>query len=97
MRISHNSYSIKAVRQFFMPDAGKGAVTGGAQSILEFQRWMETGDQSILDAIERYNEEDCDSTLKLHRWLLDRRSEAITQFGADIAFRCTSGSPRQTG
>ena len=45
LRISHNSYSIKAVRQFFMPDAGKGAVTGGGQSIVEFQRWMDTGDQ----------------------------------------------------
>ena len=26
MRISHDSYSIKAVREFFMPEAGKGAV-----------------------------------------------------------------------
>jgi predicted RecB family nuclease len=87
MRISHDSYSIKAVRQFFMPDAGKGEVTGGAQSILEFQRWMDTGDQRILDAIERYNEEDCVSTLQLHRWLLDRRDEARTTFGIDIPFR----------
>ena len=64
MRISHDNYSIKAVRQFFMPDAGKGAVTGGAQSILEFQRWLDTGDAQILEAIERYNEEDCVSTLR---------------------------------
>ena len=87
MRISHDSYSIKAVRQFFMPDAGKGAVTGGGQSIIEFQRWLDTGDAAILDAIERYNEEDCVSTQQLHRWLLDRRTEAQTQFDIEIPFR----------
>jgi predicted RecB family nuclease len=87
MRISHDSYSIKAVRQFFMPDAGKGAVTEGGQSILEFQRWMDTGDANILEAIERYNEEDCHSTVLLHKWLLDRRDEAQVQFGDPLPFR----------
>ncbi len=42
IRISHDNYSIKAVRHFFMPDAGKGAVTGGGESIVEFQRWLDT-------------------------------------------------------
>ena len=87
MRISHDSYSIKAVRQFFMPDAGKGAVTEGGQSIIEFQRWLDTGDAAILEAIERYNEEDCVSTLELHRWLMERRLEAQATLGVDIPFR----------
>jgi len=87
IRISHDSYSIKAVRQFFMADAGKGEVTGGTQSITEFQRWIDTGDQRILEAIERYNEEDCVSTLQLHRWLLDRRDEVQTQYGVELPFR----------
>ena len=56
-----------------MPDAGKGGVTGGGESIVEFQRWLDTGEQRILDAIERYNEEDCVSTLRLRDWLLERR------------------------
>jgi predicted RecB family nuclease len=42
-RISHGNYSIKAVRQFFMPNAGKGDVAGGAESMIEFQRWLDTG------------------------------------------------------
>jgi len=87
LRISHDSYSIKAVRQFFMPDAGKGAVTEGGQSILEFQRWMDTGDRSILDAIESYNEEDCVSTLRLHRWILERRDEAQSVFHVGLPYR----------
>jgi uncharacterized protein len=84
LRISHDSYSIKAVRQFFMPDAGKGAVIDGVGSVVEFQRWLDTGDSRILDAIERYNEEDCVSTLRLRDWLLARKREAEQQFGAPI-------------
>jgi uncharacterized protein len=86
MRISHPSYSIKAVRQFFMPEAGKGDVTGGAESVIEFQRWLDTGDDRILAAIERYNEEDCVSTLRLREWLLERKAEAESRFAQRIPF-----------
>ena len=87
MRISHNSYSIKAVRQFFMPEAGKGAVTGGGPidsrvPAVDGHRRSEHSRRH-----QRYNEEDCDSTLKLHRWRLDRRAEAAPKFGTEIAFR----------
>src|SRR5205823_2283267 len=87
MRISHDNYSIKAVRRFFMPKAGKGSVADGAQSMVEFQRWLDTADARILEAIERYNEEDCVSTLKLRDWLLERRREAQVRFGVEIPFR----------
>jgi uncharacterized protein len=86
LRISHGTYSIKAVRQFFMPEAGKGEVTGGAQSVIEFQRWLDTGDRNILEAIERYNEEDCVSTRELRDWLLARKQEAEHRFGEIIPF-----------
>jgi len=87
IRISHDNYSIKAVRQFFMPAARKGSVADGVQSIVEFQRWLDTGDGEILNAIERYNEEDCVSTLRLRDWLLERRREAQDRFGVEIPFR----------
>src|SRR4051812_940999 len=44
MQISHDSYSLKRVREFFMAKAGRGGVTEGGESILEFQRYLETGD-----------------------------------------------------
>jgi uncharacterized protein len=91
LRTSHGSYSIKAVRQFFMPEAGSGAVTGGAESVVEFQRWLDTGDSRILDAIERYNEEDCLSTLRLRDWLLDRKREVETHAGVQIPFAALTG------
>ena len=64
MRTSHDGYSLKQIRTFFMKGAGEGAVTGGGQSIVEFARWLESRDGTILKAIERYNEEDCHSTLQ---------------------------------
>jgi predicted RecB family nuclease len=81
LRISEPSYSIKSVRKFFMPDAGHGEVTGGGESILAFERWLETGDPAIFDSIERYNEEDCVSTWRLRDWLLVRRTEAVAAYG----------------
>jgi predicted RecB family nuclease len=75
IRISHPSYSIKRVRTFFMDDAGQGAVSDGGDSVLAFEQWLRTRDSGILTAIERYNEEDCLSTVKLRDWLIERRAE----------------------
>ncbi len=89
MRISHPSYSIKKVRTFFMEGAGQGAVTGGGDSILEFERWRRTGDPAILQAITDYNEEDCLSTVKLRDWLLERKAEAERTSGVAIPWKTT--------
>jgi uncharacterized protein len=76
VRISYDSYSIKKVRTFFMDDAGRGAVTDGGDSILQFEQFRITGDQALLDAIVEYNREDCVSTVKLRDWLIERKQEA---------------------
>jgi predicted RecB family nuclease len=89
MRISHSSYSIKRVRTFFMAGAGQGAVTGGGDSILEFERWRRTGDPSILQAITDYNQEDCLSTLKLRDWLVERKSEGERLSGVSVPWKET--------
>jgi predicted RecB family nuclease len=80
MRISQPSYSIKKVEVFYM-DQRDAAVTDGGDSIVAYERYLSTGDASILDAIAAYNEEDCLSTLKLRDWLLDRRAEAERDYG----------------
>jgi uncharacterized protein len=46
-----------------------GTVTGGGQSVDEFEKFLETGDQSILQAIMLYNEEDVRATAHLKDWL----------------------------
>ena len=70
-------------------------VTDAGDSIVRFEEWLDTGEPGILDAIETYNEVDCLSTVELHRWLLDRRTEAQEQFGGGdpvaASFRATRG------
>jgi predicted RecB family nuclease len=90
LRISHSSYSIKKVRTFFMAGAGQGQVTDGGDSILEFERWRASGDPAMLDAILRYNEEDCISTLQLRDWLIERRQDAARAAGVELPWKAVT-------
>ncbi|HEX7833436.1 MAG TPA: TM0106 family RecB-like putative nuclease, partial [Thermoanaerobaculia bacterium] len=70
MRISHSSYGLKKVETFyFTREHHEVAEFGGA--VLAYEQWLETNDPAVLDAIEQYNREDCVSTLRLRRWLVD--------------------------
>lgn len=80
MRISRPSYSIKEVETFYR-EARETEVSEGGASIIKFEEWLETGDDSILEAIAEYNEDDCVSTFECRDWLLERRGEAEKQFG----------------
>jgi predicted RecB family nuclease len=86
LRISQPSYSIKKVEAFYMEQRDTEVAEGG-DSIIAFEEFLETGDRSLLEAIERYNDDDCRSTWLLRDWLLERRGEAIERFGRDIPWR----------
>jgi predicted RecB family nuclease len=75
LRISYEGYGLKNVERFFMPERTED-VSAGDDSILVFEQWLESGDDELLRAIERYNEFDCRATLALRDWLLERRAEA---------------------
>jgi predicted RecB family nuclease len=78
LRAGTESYSIKKLEAFYDPDARLGAdVTDAASSIVAFERWLATGDEQELVAIEKYNEMDCRSTLRLRDWLEERRSALV--------------------
>jgi predicted RecB family nuclease len=94
LRTSKPGYSIKQIEKFYMPDREE-EVTDGGDSIVRFEEWLDTGDQALLDSIEAYNEADCLSTVKLHRWLLDRRTEALATFRVPIPWR-TPPEPHKT-
>jgi len=85
VRISYPSYSIKKVREFFMET--EADLEGGEDAILLYEQWVAERDAGILERIERYNEEDCLSTLLLRDWLGERRAEAETQYGVAIPWR----------
>ena len=68
LRASTDSYSIKAIEKLYGFER-TAEVAGGDESVVRFEEWVETGDDSILEEVERYNEEDCRSTYELHEWL----------------------------
>ena len=72
LRASVPSYSIKEVEKLFGFER-TADVGGGGESVTAFETWLETEDDSLLDGIRDYNEEDCVSLYELHRWLLERR------------------------
>jgi predicted RecB family nuclease len=80
LRVSQPRYSIKNL-EVFLPMERRAEIKEGGASIVRFEEWMRTGDESILEAIAAYNEEDCLATLLLRDWLLERKAEAIARFG----------------
>jgi uncharacterized protein len=86
LRVSQPSYSIKSIEAFYMEERYT-EVTEGGDSIISFERFLDTGDRSLLQAIERYNEDDCRSTHLLREWLLKRRGEATGLFGREILWK----------
>ncbi len=74
IRASTESYSLKDLEKIYWGERS-GEVTNAGDSIVEYERWRELGDQAILDAIERYNEDDCVSTAKLRDWLESLRPD----------------------
>jgi len=68
LRASTESYSLKHLEKIYWGQRS-GEVTNAGDSIVEYERWRVTSDPSILEAIERYNEDDCVSTAKLRDWL----------------------------
>ena len=60
LRIGVESYSIKSLEQLYNPAARAGAqVEDAGSSIVEYERWRQQSEQSVLDAIGAYNRDDC--------------------------------------
>ncbi|GAA1987286.1 TM0106 family RecB-like putative nuclease [Terrabacter lapilli] len=103
VRISKGSYSIKKLEEFYWGHtrSAEGAgVADGLSSVVEYERWLAgrddgAPDQSVLDDIRRYNEEDVRSTLALHQWLEERRAEL--ESAGHVLSRPVSGELREIG
>ena len=71
---SESNYSIKSMEVFY--DIKRvGEVTTGGGSVVAYEEWRDTREQSILDEIEDYNRIDCVSTELLRDWLVSIRPE----------------------
>lgn len=76
LRLSTLSYSIKAIEKFYLDRKRSQDVTTAMGSVVAYESYRKTHAQHVLDEIEAYNKDDCDSTLQLHAWLLARKAEA---------------------
>lgn len=72
LQASTEGYSLKDLEKIYW-GGRDGEVTNAGDSIVEYERWRETGDPAILDAICRYNEDDVRSTARMRDWLEELR------------------------
>jgi len=64
------SYALKHIARW-MGFEWRDSEANGAQSICWYNDWLTTGDRAYLDAILRYNEDDCRATYHVKRWLTE--------------------------
>ena len=87
---SESDYSLKSMEVFYGIKREGEVVTAGG-SVVAYERWRETGEQSILDEIEKYNRVDCESTQMLRDWLVSARPPGMPWPSLDPAG--TAGQP----
>lgn len=62
------SYTLKLIARW-LGFEWRDTEANGAQSIYWYSQWLQTGDRSFLEAILRYNEDDCRATYRVKDWL----------------------------
>ena len=85
LRAGVRNYSLKSIEEFFFTRSA--SVRSGDDAVIAFERYLATGDESLLADIEAYNEEDCRATQELRDWLLEQKGEAEAQYGVSIPLR----------
>ena len=84
LRVSKDSYSIKAIEAFYSEKRASD-VKKATDSIVVYEKWRESKDPELLESIRQYNEEDCRSTWQLRDWLLSLRPGDLPWFAAIAA------------
>jgi predicted RecB family nuclease len=79
IRISEPGYSLKNVEVFYAGDRA-GDVTTALDSVVFYDRWLQSGEGSLLNQIAQYNEADCRSLLACRNWLVSLRPTEVPWF-----------------
>ncbi|MBD2291963.1 TM0106 family RecB-like putative nuclease [Anabaena sphaerica FACHB-251] len=64
------SYALKAIARW-LGFEWRDQEASGAKCIYWYDQWLETGDHTLLELIQRYNEDDCRATRKVKDWLVN--------------------------
>jgi predicted RecB family nuclease len=76
------SYALKPIARW-LGFNWRDADANGAQSICWYDQWLETGDRAFLEAILRYNEDDCRATYRVKDWLVEFCQISLAQLLPD--------------
>ena len=72
VRVGTESYGLKHLEHLVQFERS-GAIDQGAGAVVEYEEWMASGEQRLLDDIATYNEDDVKSTRALRDWLVSQR------------------------
>lgn len=64
------SYALKAIARW-LGFEWRDPEASGAKCIYWYDEWLKTGDRSLLEVIQRYNEDDCRATHNVKDWLVN--------------------------
>ncbi|MCW5313683.1 TM0106 family RecB-like putative nuclease [Nostoc sp. KVJ3] len=64
------SYALKAIARW-LGFEWREKEASGAKCIYWYDQWLETGDRTLLEIIQSYNEDDCRATRKVKDWLVN--------------------------
>lgn len=79
IRVSEPAYSLKNLESFYMAKRSGDVATAG-DSIVVYERWRASADDTLLKEIEDYNRTDCLSTMLCRDWLLKLRPDSLPWF-----------------
>ena len=72
VRVGTESYGLKYLERLTGYERA-GGIEQGAGAVVEYERYMKTGDGALLDAIALYNLDDVAATMALRDWLVEHR------------------------
>jgi predicted RecB family nuclease len=81
LRTSEEGLSLKNIEKLYGFERQGDVVSAGA-SVVKYHEWRAQSEQKLLDEIQRYNDEDIQSTERCLEWLLSLRPAALPWFTA---------------
>ena len=76
LQVGTESYGLKYLERLTGFER-HGGIEHGAGAVVEYERYMKSGDPAVLEEIARYNNDDVAATLALRDWLIERRPSEI--------------------
>ena len=73
-QVGVESYGLKSL-EVLAGYEREGDIEKGVGAVVDYEKYVQSGDQSLLDDIARYNEDDVRATQALLGWLLEQRPD----------------------